>query len=109
MDKQTEAPLVDANIGLGKIYGFWDETNHLAAWHTNRLVSTRSAVDGTFNIRPKKEWSVLIIPSDVFPGTYELVIQSTNHHPSIIRFGHSPLDNGRKSTENVGIIKLNGD
>jgi hypothetical protein len=105
-DKQTEAPLANVHINLASISEFWDPTDHLSVWRTNQLVSTDSMSDGAFEIPPKKEWNLLIIPSDVFSREYELTIEHTNYQPFKIQFIHSPMNSGKYAVTNFGNVKL---
>jgi hypothetical protein len=109
VDRRTEIPLANVRINLASVYGIWNPTNHLSVWRTNQLVSTYSTTNGIFKISPKKEWGLLIIPSDVFPRGYELKTESTNYQPLAIRFTYSPMHNGKYAVTNFGIIKLSAE
>jgi hypothetical protein len=106
IDKQTEAPLANVHINLASVSVSRNPTNHLTVWRTNQLFSTESMSNGVFKIPPKKEWSLLIIPSDIFQREYVLTMENTNYQPFNVKFIHSPLDSGKYAIKNFGIVSL---
>jgi hypothetical protein len=87
-DEQIGIPLANVHVVLSTVYGTGNgnPTNEIVTWFTNELVSTSSKDNGTFQIPPKKQWGLLIIPSDHFPRDYELKAESTNYYPAKIHF-----------------------
>jgi hypothetical protein len=97
VDTQTGVPLANVNIALSAVYGTWNPTNSISSWHTNELASAYSKNNGTFEIRPIKQWGVLIIPGDYFRRNYELKTETTNYRATRIRFSCNGLDGGPNS------------
>ncbi len=100
IDAQSKAPISGATVSLMS-YGF-------AARPENDVSGIRTSADGRFEIPPRQEWSVYIVPMDPAPLWGQVKIKANGYvdvekeistsvaGPSVTNFGSIPMTRAGK-------------
>ena len=86
----SQQPVVGAGIAFGR---------------TNAIVA-QTAADGSFEIAPKKQWGIWIIPQDVFTRRYAVSIRHDGFQDYEAEVLSNPADGGKHATKQLGVISI---